>query len=179
MAAGPATPQTKPDPSPTTKTTASKRDTAAISDQSFARRATEIGITEVKLGQLAEDKGSSKEVKDFGKQMVDDYTKTNQQLEKDVDKQKVILPKDTTKSEQMAYDRLSKLSGAAFDRAYARDMVTYHKADVTQFQRESEHGQSEWTKGFASSNLPTLRDRVSKAEKMLHAVEPAAKSSKS
>jgi putative membrane protein len=178
MTACPAPSQTKPDPASSTKTTTAKHDTAMISDTAFARRAAEVGITEVKLGQLAEEKASSQEVKDFGKEMVADHTKTNKQLQDDAQKEKVTLPKEMTKSEQMAYDRLSKLSGQAFDRAYARDMVRYHKADLAEFQSESEHGQSGWTKNFASENLPTLRDQLKQAEKVLHAVEPA-KSSKS
>lgn len=178
VTACPAPSQTKADPPQTAKTATTKHDTATISDTSFARRAAEVGITELKLGQLAQEKGSSKEVKDFGKQMVTDYTKANKKLQDDAQKQKVTLPKEMTKSEQMAYDRLSKLSGQSFDRAYARDMVRYHNSDVSEFQRESEHGQSAWTKSFASGNLPTLRDQVKQAEKMLHAVEPS-KSSKS
>lgn len=172
----PAPSQIKPDPGAKANTT--KHETATISDAAFARRAAEVGITEMKLGQLAEDKGSSQAVKDFGKLMVTDHTKCNKHLREDAQKQKVALPAEMTKSEQMAYDHLSKLSGQSFDRAYARDMVRYHKEDIAEFQRESEHGQSGWTKSFASENLPALREQVKQAEKMLQAVEPA-KSSKS
>lgn len=117
-------------------------------------------------------------VKDFGKLMVTDHTKSSKQLQEDAEKQKVTLPAEMTKSEQAAYDYLAKLSGQSFDRAYARDMVRHHKAAVAEFQKETAHGQSGWTKSFASENLPALRDQVKEAEKMLHAVEPA-KSSKS
>lgn len=178
MTACPAPSQTKPDPSSNAKTNTTKHEAETISDTAFARRAAEIGISEMKLGQLAEEKGSSQTVKDFGKLMVTDHTKSNKQLQEDAEKQKVTLPSEMTKTEQMTYDHLSKLSGQSFDRAYARDMVRYHKADIAEFQRESEHGQSGWTKSFASENLPILRDQVKQAEKMLHAVEPA-KSSKS
>jgi putative membrane protein len=168
----------KTDPAPTSKATSSKHTTKMISDTTFAREAAEAGIAEVKFGQLAEDKGSSQEVKDFGKRMVTDHTKANDQLKADASKEKFTLPTDMSKRDQMAYDRLSKLSGTAFDRAYARDMVRDHRADIAEFMSESKNGKQEWTKDFALQTLPTLREHLKQAEEMLHKVEPA-KTSKS
>lgn len=168
----------KADPTPTSKAASSKGTTRMISDATFAREAAEGGIAEVKFGQLAEDKGSSQEVKNFGKRMVTDHTKADDQLKADAAKEKFTLPTDMSKRDQMAYDRLSKLSGSAFDRAYSRDMVRDHRADVAEFLNESKHGKQEWTKDFALQNLPTLRDHLKQAEEMLHKVEPA-KTSKS
>src|SRR5262249_4257521 len=48
-----------------------------ISDKAFAKEAAAGGMAEVKLGQLAQDKGSSSAVKEFGKRMVDDHSKAN------------------------------------------------------------------------------------------------------
>lgn len=165
-------------PTSTSKATSSKHTTRMISDSTFAREAAEGGIAEVKFGQLAEEKGTSQEVKDFGKRMVTDHTKANDQLKTDAAKEKFTLPTNMSKRDQMAYDRLSKLSGSAFDRAYARDMVKDHKADVAEFLNESENGKQEWTKDFAYQTLPTLREHLKQAEEMLHKVEPA-KTSKS
>ena len=157
----------------TDKPTSSKHTTRMISDLTFAQKAAEGGVAEVNLGQLAEEKGSSQEVKDFGKRMVADHTKANDQLKADAAKQKFTLPTDMSKRDQMAYDRLSKLSGSAFDRAYARDMVRDHRGDVAEFLNESKNGKEEWTKDFASQTLPTLREHLKQAEEMLHKVEPA------
>jgi putative membrane protein len=175
LAGNPATAQSnaKADPTPTSKATSSKHTTRMISDSTFAREAAEGGIAEVKFGQLAEEKGSSQEVKDFGKRMVTDHTKGNDQLKADAAKEKFTLPTDMSKRDQMAYDRLSKLSGSAFDRAYGRDMVRDHRADVAEFLNESKNGKQEWTKDFASHTLPTLREHLKQAEEMLHKVEPA------
>ena len=175
LAGSPATAQSnaKADPTPTGKATSSKHTTKMISDSTFAREAAEGGIAEVKFGQLAEEKGSSQEVKDFGKRMVTDHTKANDQLKADAAKEKFTLPTDMSKRDQTAYDRLSKLSGPAFDHAYARDMVRDHRADVAEFLNESKHGKQEWTKDFALQTLPTLREHLKQAEEMLHKVEPA------
>jgi putative membrane protein len=180
LAATPATAQSnaKADPTSTSKATSSKHTTRMISDSTFARKAAEGGIAEVKFGQLAEEKGSSQGVKEFGKRMVTDHTKANDQLKADAAKEKFTLPTDMSKRDQMAYDRLSKLSGSAFDRAYARDMVRDHRADVAEFLNESKNGKQEWTKDFASQTLPTLREHLKQAEEMLHNVQPS-KTSKS
>jgi putative membrane protein len=103
--------------------------------------------------------------------MVADHSKADEQLQNDAAKEKVTLPANMNKTDQATYDRLSKLSGSAFDRAYARDMVRDHKADIAEFEHESQHGQQQWTKDFASQTLPTLRDHLKQAEEMLQTVE--------
>ncbi len=66
----------------------------------------------------------------------------------------------------MTYDALSKLSGAAFDRAYARDMVKDHEQDVADFSKEASGGQKPALKDFASQTLPTLQDHLKQAKEM-------------
>jgi putative membrane protein len=172
--------KTNPARSDTPKAVAKhKTASTTLSDTDFARSAAEGGVAEVKLGQLAEEKGSSQEVKDFGKRMVADHTKIDDQLQKDAAKEKVTLPNTMSKRDQETYDRLSKLSGKAFDRAYARDMVRDHRADIAAFKNESKDGQQQWTKQFASQTLPTLQDHLRLAEKVLHSVQPTTTAHKS
>ena len=148
-------------------------DKSMNADNSFAKKAAAGGIAEVKFGELAEDKGNSQAVKDFGKRMVADHTKANEQLQKEAAQEKIDLPAKMTSKDQMAYDRLTKLSGPSFDRAYARDMVRDHRADILEFQSESKSGHEEWTKTFATQTLPTLKEHLKQAEQMLHTVEPS------
>ncbi|MGH9567462.1 MAG: DUF4142 domain-containing protein, partial [Candidatus Angelobacter sp.] len=63
-------------------------------------------------------------------------------------------------------ERLSKLSGKQFDRAYMADMLKDHKADIAEFQRESRSGHDSQLKEFASGTLPTLQDHLKAAEKI-------------
>jgi putative membrane protein len=49
----------------------------APTDTTFVRKAAEGGMAEVKLGQLAKEKGSNKAVKEFGDRMVKDHSKAN------------------------------------------------------------------------------------------------------
>ena len=68
--------------------------------------------------------------------------------------------------DQATYDRLSRLTGAKFDRAYARDMVADHQKDIAAFKREANSGQNPDIKNFASQTLPTLEDHLKQAREM-------------
>ena len=146
------------------------------SDRAFAKEAAEGGLAEVKLGQLAQDKGSSSAVKEFGKRMVDDHSKANDQLKQVASQKNITLPTELSRKDQATYDRLSKLSGAAFDRAYARDMVNDHQKDVAAFEREANNGKDNDIKNFASQTLPTLQDHLKQARQMRQEVSQRASS---
>jgi putative membrane protein len=163
-----------------TKTTAA-RSRPAVGDAHFAKEAAQGGMAEVRLGQLAQEKGTSDTVKSFGKRMVDDHSKAGDKLKEVASRQNIPLPSDLSAKDQATYDRLSKLNGAAFDRAYARDMVKDHETDVAAFQREANTGKDESLKGFASETLPTLQDHLKQAKEMMKTVggATAAKGTKS
>jgi putative membrane protein len=140
--------------------------TNAINDNDFAKEAAQGGMAEVKLGQLAEDKGQSDAVKNFGKKMVDDHSAANDKLKAVASNEKVDLPAAIDKHDQKTYDKLSQLSGAAFDRAYAKDMVKDHEKDIDAFKQEASGGQNQAIKNFASETLPTLQEHLKMAKEM-------------
>jgi putative membrane protein len=135
-------------------------------DTIFAKNAAAGGMAEVKLGQLAQEKGSSDAVKEFGRRMEADHSKADDQLKDVASKTKITLPTDIDRKDQATYDRLSKLSGAAFDRAYARDMVADHRNDIADFKKEADTGTNPDLKNFASQTLPTLEDHLKLAREM-------------
>lgn len=147
------------------KTVKSPRQT--LSDAEFAKLAAEGGMTEAKFGQLAVDKGATQAVKDFGQRMITDHNKAEDQLKAAAANDKVTLPSEWNSKDQATYDRLSKLSGESFDRAYARDVVREHSADVADFRLEARNGKDADLKAFASQNLPMLQDHLKQAREIL------------
>jgi putative membrane protein len=135
-------------------------------DISFAHKAAQGGAAEVKLGRLAEEKGSSEAVKQFGKEMVTDHSKANETLKAVAAKEGITLPAGLSVADRLTYARLSKLSGADFDRAYADDMVKDHEADISDFQKESDGGKNEAIQNFATQTLPTLQHHLQNARAM-------------
>jgi putative membrane protein len=137
-----------------------------MDDKSFMKKAAEGGLAEVQLGQLAQQNGQSQQVKDFGKRMVDDHTKANDQLKQVASQKGVTLPTSPNAHDQAEYNRLSKMQGDSFDKAYSKMMVTDHKKDVSEFKREANSGSDPDVKSFASQTLPTLEDHLKMAEQM-------------
>lgn len=140
-------------------------------DREFAKKAAAGGLAEMKLGQLAVDKADSESVKNFGKRMMDDHRKANEQLKRTAARENIELPTEMTDHDQDVYNRLSQLSGAEFDKAYARDMVNDHKLDIAAFKAESEKGQDTAMKDLAFRTLPTLETHMKLATEMLHDLE--------
>lgn len=133
-------------------------------DMKFAMTAAQGGMAEVKLGQLAVDKASNPDVKAFGQRMVDDHTKANEQLKSVAANENVTLPTDVNAKDQAEYDKLSKLSGPEFDKAYMKGMVKDHEMDVKDFQKEANSGKDPQLKSFASTTLPILQSHLQMAK---------------
>lgn len=64
---------------------------------------------------------------------------------------------------QKTMDKLSKLSGADFDKAYMNEMLKDHEKDVALFEKEANSGKDADVKSWATSTLPTLRDHLQMA----------------
>jgi putative membrane protein len=168
-------------PSESAKSTAkTKTSSTMMSDTDFAKAAAEGGFAEVRFGELAEDKASSKTVKDLAQRMVDDHTKADDSLKTAASKDNISIPAQLDAKDQAVYARLSQLSGAAFDRAYARDMVRDHETDIAMFRHEANDGKDASIKTFAAQTLPTLEDHLKLARQALEGVSPktSAKASK-
>jgi putative membrane protein len=133
-------------------------------DQTFAMKAAQGGMAEVKLGKLATEKASDPDVKQFGQKMVDDHTKAGDELKQIASGKSISLPTDLNAKDQALYDRLSKLSGSEFDKEYMSHMVSDHKTDVSEFKKESDRGSDSDLKSFASKTLPTLESHLQMAE---------------
>jgi putative membrane protein len=138
----------------------------AASDEQFAKKAAQGGMAEVKMGELAEQKGTSEAVKKFGQRMAQDHTKADEELRRAAMKENISLPTDLDTKDQATYDALAKLSGSSFDRAYARDMVKDHEQDIAEFKREANSGKNESIKNFAPQTLPTLEDHLKEAREV-------------
>jgi putative membrane protein len=147
---------------------------AVMKDEAFVRVAVRGSLAEIKLGKLAMDQGSNESVKAFGTRMVAEHTKAGDALKEAAKEEHIALPTDLSAKDQAAYDRLSKLSGADFDLAYAQDMVKDHQQDLRDFQREANHGNDDVIRGFASETVPMIQQHLDQSKEMLKAVSPAS-----
>jgi len=161
--------------SPAAGTKASSSATLAAADKSFVEKAAVGGMAEVEMGKMAQQKGSSDQVKQFGSRMVEDHSKANDELKQIASSKGITLPTDLDAKHKSKMDKMQKLSGAQFDRAYMDDMVADHKQDVAEFKKQATSGKDSDLKSFAAKTLPTLEDHL----KMAQSTDAAVKGSKS
>lgn len=146
-------------PSPT----APGQNNLSSSDREFINEAAQDGLAEVQLGQLASERAASDAVKQFGQRMVQDHTQVNNQLQQLATQKGVTLPKTLNNENQQVKQRLSKLSGAQFDREYMNHMVQAHEKDVAAFESQAQQGQDADVKAFAAQRLPALQEHLQEA----------------
>jgi putative membrane protein len=148
------------------------KSTVARADHKFAEKAAMGGLAEVELGRLAQQKGASEQVKQFGARMVADHSKANEELKQIASAKGIQVPATLDKKHEKTVDKLQKLSGADFDRHYMKEMVSDHKEDVSEFKKEANSGKDPELKAFAGKTLPVLQEHL----KMAQAAHDAVKS---
>jgi putative membrane protein len=137
---------------------------AASSDTAFVTKIAQVGIAEVELGKLANEKAMRDEVKKFGQRMVDDHTKAGDELKALAMKKDITWPADTDAEHKSLHDRLSKMSGAAFDRAYMQAMADGHRKVANEFRKEIKSAKDADVKAWAEKTLPTIEAHLKDAE---------------
>ncbi len=126
-------------------------------DHKFLNDATQDSLAEVKLGQLAIDRGMSNQVRTLGRRLVDDHTRMGEDLARAADRLDVKLPTTLTSAQQKEFDRLSRLPRDQFDRAFLQAAVRDHDKAIHLFQREARDGNVRELRRIADQTLPTLR----------------------
>jgi putative membrane protein len=144
-------------------------DAGSMQDKEFVRAALQGGMAEVQLGQLAAEKGSSDDVKQFGQHMVADHTKLGDEMKQVAQQMGVKPPNGVSKKDKELMTKLQGLSGQQFDNAYIAAMVKDHKKDNDDFQAEISQTQNPALKQVAQQG-----DQV--IEQHLQMIEQIAKS---
>ena len=150
----------------------------AAADAKFITEAVGDGMYEVAVGQLAADKASGAEVKAFGRMLVEHHAAANDKLKQVAAAHGITPPSAVPADKQKKIDRLSALSGAAFDKQFIQTVgIDDHRLDVAAFEKAGTGATATDVRAFATETLPTLRSHLAAAHKL--ASGGAAKSAKS
>lgn len=133
-------------------------------DRDFALKAAGAGEMVVALGRTAQRQGLDAGVKRYARQVVDDHRNAMDELRQAARGKNLALSTAMTGDQQGALNRLQRLSGAAFDRAYIPQQVEAHRKAVDLFEREARDGQDPQFRVFAAWMLPSLREHLRMAE---------------
>jgi putative membrane protein len=159
--AGAQSNQTAPPQPP--KSTAQSPALSTNPDHAFVQQMAMGGLTEVELGELATKKGAHANVKSFGQKMVTEHGKANAELKSLAASKQISLPTSVGDENKATIDRLSKLSGAAFDKAYATNMVEKHQKTLDTLKRESMSGKDEQVKAWAAKTTSAVEEHLKMA----------------
>ncbi|WP_215231968.1 DUF4142 domain-containing protein [Dyadobacter linearis] len=138
-------------------------------DKEFVIAAADGGMLEVKLGELASQRATSAKCKDYGKMMVTDHTKVNEELKALARKKQLTVPAKLSTAKQQQYDSLAAQTGEKFDMLYMNMMIASHEEAIGVFQTESNKGQDPDLKKWADSKIPALKHHLEMAEQLLGA----------
>jgi putative membrane protein len=141
----------------------------AMQDKDFTHSALEGGMAEVQLGQLAEQKASSDDVKQFGQKMVQDHTQLGDQLKPVAQQIGVNPPTHLSKKDQQLVAKLNMLSGPQFDQAYIQAMVKDHKKDLSDFRAEASNTQNPQLKQVAQQGEQVIDQHLQMIEQIAKA----------
>lgn len=141
---------------------------AALSsaDRDFAMKAASGGMAEVQTAQLAEQRASSPQVKQFASRMITDHTQANNELQQIAQQANIDLPSKPTGKDAAASQKLGSLNGGAFDKAYAQDELRDQQEDVALFRKEANSGHDPALKAFTQKTLPILQQHLQLAQSL-------------
>ncbi len=131
---------------------AGKSPSVNVKDKMFMKKAAKGGMMEVAMGKLADEKGQSDDVKSFGKRMVADHSKANDELKKIAAQKNAKLP---TKEPTVSWSS---------DKAYMDAMVKDHEKDLAEFQEEAKSGSDPDVKKFADDTAKMVQEHLDLAK---------------
>ena len=121
-------------------------------DKTFMKKAAKGGMMEVVMGQMAEQKAQSEDVKSFGKRMVTDHSKANDELKSIALKKGFQLP---------SKEHSGKWTS---DKAYMDMMVKDHEKDLAEFKEEASSGSDPDVKKFADDTAKVVQEHLDLAK---------------
>jgi putative membrane protein len=117
-------------------------------DKTFMKKAAKGGMMEVTMGKMAEQNAKSDDVKSFGKRMVSDHGKANDELKSIASKKAFELPNK---------EHAGKWTS---DKAYVDMMVKDHEKDLAEFKEEANSGSDPDVKKFADDTAKVIQEHL-------------------
>jgi putative membrane protein len=132
----------------------------STADKNFISAAAQGGLTEVKLGELAAQRGTRADVQAFGVMMAADYTAMNSDLKALAVLKGTTLPYSLDADRQEMVARMAAMSGAAFDDAYISTMINEHAEEAKTFKAQSAQTKDGDIDSFLAKFIPIVAEHL-------------------
>jgi len=137
---------------------------AAPAEQPYVQSAQRINRAELALGQLAQQRGSSDEVKQMARTMVERHSALSAQLDDLARERAIVTAQLASTEDEQVHDRLAQLSGTSFDEAFKLAVADAHTRELALHRGELERGGDAGLRGYAQSRVSALEASMAQAK---------------
>jgi len=130
----------------------------------FLTEAIQGNFAEVAMGELAQKNGQSQDVKSYGQMLVSDHGEANKKAMEAAKSMSVPSPAGPSAKQKADHDKMAKMTGAAFDKAFAQHMVSDHRKDISAYQKAAK--KQDAVGQYAQNTLPTLQKHFENAQSL-------------
>lgn len=139
-----------------------------MDSETFVEEAAADALLEVRLGELALRQATSPAVKELAQAIVEDHSAAHEELSGIARALELEIPIDLPSDKQNTLQHLSELSGADFDREYARTMVDDHRIALDTFRQAATHADvAPELQRFAATQIATLQQQHDRAQALV------------
>lgn len=134
-----------------------------LGGRQFLMQAIQGDLAEIALGELAQQKGQSDEVREYGEKLVQDHSRSLEEARQLAEADGIEVPEEPSPEAQQVHEQLVQLSGEEFDREFVRHMVEDHEKAISLFETQAEGSDTD-TAEHAEETLPVLEEHLQIAE---------------
>jgi putative membrane protein len=140
-------------------------------DGKFLAKVAEINLEEIQVGSIAQQNGTTDDIKEMGKTLTDDHTQSLNILNSIARNKSIDIPTSVDNDGKNDIEKLSVKTGSEFDKAFCDMMIDGHKDAISLFEKESANTKDTAISNFIKITLPVLHkhlDIATKCQGKLH-----------
>lgn len=133
-------------------------------DSDFLIDATEINLTEIEMGKLAEQKSTNVEIKKLGKMLVEEHMASNSEIKTMAASKNYSIPTSITKDGLEEFNQLKEKTGVDFDKKFVNEIIDHHQKAIDEYSKAAERAADPEVKAWASKNVSSLTAHIQHAK---------------
>jgi putative membrane protein len=142
-------------------------------DKGFLQRAFQVNQAQIQMGQLAGQRATSDEVKQYANHLAADHTKANDELQQLANSNSIQLSSNLDPKQQAILNRLQKANGKDFDREFLRTQMRIQRQNISMLKNEADKGLNPQFRGWASGRINFIQQNQTTASNLYSQVSGA------
>jgi len=135
-------------------------------EKEFTDYAAEMHVGEINMAQLAKQKSTNEDVKNYADEVIKGHSNALKQLSNRTGQNRTLETTQGSLDTKYHVQYLSPLRGANFDREFIALMIADHKDAAETFRAQLNTAQNAALKKYLNDALPTLENGLSDAQKV-------------